>query len=666
MTMFAMRLVISLVCCLICANISSASEIHDEADSIATASYHLEEYVITGTRIPSPLKDTPVQTRLITAKDIERSDASDVAELLQTVMPGVEYNYAMNQQPHLNIGGFGGQNVLFLIDGERLAGEIMDDPDLSRIDMNNVERIEIVRGASSALYGSNAAGGVVNIITKKPSKPLNFLFDTRFSKHDERRYRLSLANRFSHISNSLSLSASRINSYIVDNKPGPKANVITTVFGHKSLNISESLTWHAVERLNISARGGFFMRQLPREVDAPERYRAYSAGLKGEWSISDADNMHLSYSFDQYDKSIFRKQANLDIRHYSNVNNSVRLLYNHSFNSDNVITFGADYRHDFLLNSKIADRKCHQNSFDAFLQYDFKHSSVWELVANARYDYFGALSGYYDIKGLSKFSPRISVRYTLIELLNFRVAYGIGFRAPSLKERFYDFDMAGIWIVRGNPNLKPETSHNINLSIDYTHRQYNVTATTFYNYVVNRITTGIPYYLPDDSNKLVLDYINIPNYHCAGSELSINASWRCGISASLSYAYTHEFEVCDNQGRKINDQYMPIRPHSIVARGDWHKRFSNHYAIDLGLNGRVLSATSNSELVDYYNPTLGYKKVYYPAYTIWKLSFIQHIHSKLTISLAVDNLFNYRPDYYYLNAPTTDGITLRAGLTINI
>lgn len=127
----------------------------------------LVEVVVTGTRTPKLLKETPIQTRVISARDIARQDATNVQDLLQQELPGVEFSYAMNQQTHLNFSGFGGQGVLFLIDGERLAGETMDDVDFSRLTMDNVERIEIVKGAASALYGSNAVGGVVNIITKR-------------------------------------------------------------------------------------------------------------------------------------------------------------------------------------------------------------------------------------------------------------------------------------------------------------------------------------------------------------------------------------------------------------------------------------------------------------------------------------------------------------------
>ena len=106
--------------------------------------FDLDEVVVTGTRTPKFLKDTPIQTRVMNAKEIARLDATNVQDLLQQELPGVEFTYAMNQQTHLNFSGFGGQGVLFLVDGERLAGETMDDVDFTRLSMDNVERIEIV------------------------------------------------------------------------------------------------------------------------------------------------------------------------------------------------------------------------------------------------------------------------------------------------------------------------------------------------------------------------------------------------------------------------------------------------------------------------------------------------------------------------------------------
>lgn len=143
--------------------------------------YELEEVVVTGTRTPKFLKDTPIQTRVITSRDIARTDATNVQDLLQQELPGVEFSYSMNQRTHLNFAGFGGQGILFLVDGERLAGESMDDVDFSRLLMAGVERIEIVKGASSALYGSSAAGGVVNIITKNATEPWTLNVNARYA-----------------------------------------------------------------------------------------------------------------------------------------------------------------------------------------------------------------------------------------------------------------------------------------------------------------------------------------------------------------------------------------------------------------------------------------------------------------------------------------------------
>ena len=156
-------------------------QLHDfERDTIA-----LSQVVVTGTRTPKTLADAPVATRVITSKDIERTDATDIQDLLTQELPGVEFSYAMNQQTHLNFSGFGGQSILFLVDGERLAGETMDDVDFSRLLMAGVERIEIVKGAASALYGSNALGGVVNIITKESVRPWALHLDTRWGRHNK-------------------------------------------------------------------------------------------------------------------------------------------------------------------------------------------------------------------------------------------------------------------------------------------------------------------------------------------------------------------------------------------------------------------------------------------------------------------------------------------------
>ena len=104
----------------------------------------LNQVVVTATRTPKLLKDVPIVTRVISEADIKQVDATHIGDLLQSELPGIEFSYSMNQQVSLNMSGFGGNSVLFLVDGERLAGETLDNVDYSRMNMDNVGSIEIV------------------------------------------------------------------------------------------------------------------------------------------------------------------------------------------------------------------------------------------------------------------------------------------------------------------------------------------------------------------------------------------------------------------------------------------------------------------------------------------------------------------------------------------
>lgn len=621
--------------------------------------FNLHELVVTGTRTPKLLKDAPVQTRLITAADIRKADATNIQDLLQTEMPGVEFSYAMNQQTHLNFAGFGGQGVLFLVDGERLAGETMDDIDFQRLTMAGVKRIEIVRGASSALYGSNAGGGVINIITQDGGRPWALNVNARLSRHHQQRYGAVFSINRRRISNMLDASYSGISNYDVKNGPAPQTRVFTTVYGDKTLNIKDKFTYRPCDGLKLTARAGYFYRTLKRTPDIPERYRDLSVGLRATWEISRRDNVDVTYSFDEYDKSDYQRLTRRDIRDYSNVQNGIRAVWNHSLGDEAILTAEAAYMHDYLFNRNLDGQKRQQDCADVFAQIDWNVSRRWELVGALRYDYFS--DGHH-----SRLTPKLTARYSANRHLTLRASYGMGFRAPTLKEKYYNFDMAGIWIVQGNPALKPETSHNMNISAEWSKGHYNMTATAYYNRVSNKLATGIPYTRFGNDKQLYLDYMNLNNYSIYGAEATLQARWDGGWGARLSYAFTKEHLPKDGNGNTINNQYIPAREHSLTCRLEWDRQLSRHYGLNIALHGRFLSAVSNVEYRDYYNISKGTTTVRYPAYTLWKLSATQRIGTAVSITLAVDNILNYRPDYYYLNAPVTDGASLQAGISIDI
>lgn len=619
----------------------------------------MEQVVVTGTRTPKLLANTPVLTKLITASDITKADATNLRDLLQQVLPGVEFSYAMNQQVHMNFSGFGGQSMLILVDGERLAGETMDDVDFSRLCMDNVDHIEIVKGAASALYGSNAAGGVINIITKNGIRPFALNLNARLGRHHEQRYGLSWQQGASRWSNLLTVNRNRSDNYDVHNGDNPVTRVVATIYGDATWNFKEQLSYRPSEKLSLTGRAGYFYRQLVRTSETPERYRDFSGGLRGIWKPDTHNSLDLSYAFDQYDKSDYQRITRLDIRDYSNVQNSLRLLYNHTFGSDDVLSLGADYMHDYLFNTNLEDRTRRQDSFDAFAQYDWNVSRQWEAVGALRYDYFSD-------GRISRLTPKVSVRYQPVRNLNFRASYGMGFRAPTLKEKYYNFDMAGIWIVEGNPALKPEVSHNFNLSADYTHRHYNFTLAAYYNRIRDKIATGAPFYKNPSDRIPHLPYLNLDDYSVSGGEATAQARWPNGLTARLSYAYTHERLPKDKNSNAVNNQYIPARKHSMTGHIDWDRQFSTAYGLNIGLDGRFLSAVDNQEFVDYYDISKGIRTIHYPAYALFKLSLVQRIGKAVKASVILDNLFNYKPEYYYLNCPLTDGTNLMVGLSVDV
>lgn len=633
-----------------------------QADSLSSywKNVQLEQVVVTGTRTPKYLKDTPIQTLVISNADILKVDATNVQDLLQQEMPGVEFSYAMNQQVHMNFSGFGGQGILFLVDGERMAGETMDDVDFTRLNMNNVERIEIVKGAASALYGSNATGGVINIITKDGGNPFSLNLNARYApRHNEHRYGGVLGLNSKSWHNTLSVNYNSKENFDVKSASDPVTRVVTTIYGGRTVNVKEQLSWKPLSGLKITGRAGYFYRTLTRVADTPERYRDFNAGIRGTWEMSKNDNIELSYSFDQYDKSDFQKISRLDIRDYSNVQNIFRGIYSHAFNDNKIITVGADFMHDYLYNVNLENDRREQNVFDVFTQFDCNINKRWEIVGALRYDYFSSQGG-------SHVTPKISARCKALDNLTVRFGYGMGFRAPTLKEQYYNFDMVGIWIIEGNPNLRSELSHNLHASAEWTKNNYNITASAYYNNVENKLTTGIPFYKPDNDKQLYLNYINLEDYSVYGAEITAKANWSNGFTAKVSYAYTHEELPKNKDGNIINNQYIPARAHTLTARINWDRQLSRNYGINIGLNGKVLSNVTNKEFVDYYDISKGTNSVDYPAYSLWKLNIVQRFGKKMKLTCALDNILNYKPKYYYLNSPLTDGINLMVGAVMDL
>ncbi len=633
-------------------------------------SVDLEPVVVTASHTPKALKDAPVVTRLISLHDIRITDATNIQDMLIQELPGLEFGFAMGQETSLNMSGFGGNAVLFLVDGERMAGETMDNVDYNRMNLDNVGRIEIVKGASSALYGSNAVGGVVNIISRENREPWTANVNSRFN---------SFGNEWRHGAN-FSFNTKKWNSQTsfqhtaIDPVDLPKAHSseeiaielmkkaqglpydesvleddsnLSRLYGQKTYNVKERLTWRPTEQLTLVGRGSYFFRSSERDTH-DYHFNAYSAGLKGRYNWEKDRHLELSYAYDQYDKANFLPGGARTHDHdYSNRQHVLHALYSHAFGRNSLIV-GADFMHDFLTTYQFVDNASHsQNNIDGFAQFDWNITDRLNVVGSVRYDYFSASAQ----KALTE---RLAVVYKM-PWMTFRANYASGFRAPSLKEMYMHFDMGNMgFMIIGNPDLEPERSHNFNIAFERTRRingggildgRYNFTLMGYCNIFDKRITTVDGGLYEGMESAL---YWNEEGIKVWGVDVSVGHIFDYGLSFKLNYAWMHE------TGNVFFSQFSQPRSHSLTWRVGYNHRFSRHYALDAAFSGRSQG-----------KPQSGRKDVD-QGYTICKLMLQHHIWKGININTAVDNLFNYKPKSYFYSSPLTTGISYSIGLSVDL
>ena len=610
----------------------------------------LDQVVVTATRTPKALKDAPVVTRLITANDIKIADATNIQDLLTEQMPGLEFGYAMNQETSLNMNGFGGNAVLFLVDGERLAGETMDNVDYSRLNLDNVGRIEIVKGAASALYGANAVAGVINIISRENSEPWTANVNTRYNDFNkEWRHGGSFSFNAGKWNSQTSIQRTTSDEVQLTSPFDTESNILH-IYGGETFNVKERLTYKLSDKVKLIGRGGYFNR-ISKRSNYDDHYMDYSAGLKTVMNLSENDNLEISYGFDQYDKARYVNDERTHDHDYTNRQNTVRALYSHIFGK-NTLTVGADFLNDYLTTYQFADNESkNQNSCDAFAQFDYNPLQWLNIVASLRHDYFSASSQHAT-------TGRLALM-TKWKGFSIRANYAGGFRAPTLKEMYMNFDMAGMQMIYGNPDLKPEKSNNYNLALEHTGRvknagfftgQYSLTLMGYYNKYDKRITTGdYKDYQPGAGQPDVASrYCNEDGVEVSGIDFSAQYRSDMGLGVKLDYSYLHV------GGRSVDSQFSQPRPHSATWRLDYDRQLCSFYRINAALSGRYLSSPdTNIEKHD-------------SSYQLWKFTLQQRFLDAVNLNFTVDNLFGYTPKNYYWSSAMTTGRTFSVGLSVDI
>lgn len=659
----------------------------------------LDEVVVTATHTPKALKDVPVVTRLIPLADLKKADATNVQDLLTQELPGLEFGFAMSQETSLNMSGFGGNAVLFLVDGERLAGETMDNTDYNRLNMDDVGRIEIVKGASSALYGSNAVGGVINILTRESTERWTANVNSRYcSMGDEWRNGVRFSFNLGKWNSQTSFQQTKIDPIKLSSGPTSEEKAIAALlgktveedksnvkklYGQESFNIKERLKFSPSESLKFIARGSYFYRESQRET-YNYHFNGYSGGLKTLYDWKNGGNIEVSYAYDQYDKANYTPEGIRTHDHdYRNAQHTVHALYNNAFGK-NVLTVGTDLLHDYLNTYQFLDNASHeQNNIDAYAQFDYNPTKRFNVVGSVRYDHFSA-------SDKQAVTARLATVYKF-DKFTLRANYANGFRAPSLKEMYMHFDMGNMgYMIIGNPDVEPEKSNNFNLAVEHNNKvtdagilngQYNLTLMGYCNIFDKRITNVGRYWVVDDSYReggyqVLYDddrireegegyvftaddgteykaltsslYWNEDGVQVWGLDFSSQYRLDMGLGFRYNYSFLHE------SGNVIDSQFTQPRSHTMTWRTDYDHTFTKNYAISVVLSGRHLG-----------KPQSGRKDVD-QGYTLWKLMLQQHIHKGVHLNFAVDNLFNYKPKAYYYCSPMTTGSNFSVGLSLDI
>ncbi|EFB32074.1 TonB-dependent receptor [Segatella oris F0302] len=598
----------------------------------------LNELVVTGSRYERQLKDVPVITRVISREEIETVNPVDFTTLLEYTLPGIQFYYnTMSQVPEITYQGMDAKAVLFLLDGERISGESGDSNiDYSRFNINDIERIEVVRGAASTLYDSRAIGGVINIITKKSVRPFTASMHTRYAGKKGQSYSASAGVNLHRFSSLTSFGWRKRDSYLVKDEQGKQKEIINpdgsvtksktdpvafNIYGYSIMDVSQKLSYNFSDRFTGSARISYYTNKRDKYDNARyyQRYRDLILSGKLKWQFADNQNLDLSYIRDNYIKD--NVYVDDDERVYGNVNSTIRLYYTGMFGkhtlSGGVDLLREDMKHHFMKDTATV----HMKQYSFCLQDDWQLTNKMNVVVGVR----GDKGGSYRLH----FTPKVSVLYRPLKTITLRAGYSQGYRIPNLKELYQEFNMGGMGIMMyGNKDLKPEEGTQISASVEYDYKGLNLSVSTYHNRYKNKIS--YEYISPGKSWNM--KYVNALNVKTTGVEVTANYKLPFGLRFSGGYSYVYDYDERDGYNMSW------VRPHSARLSSVYKHRFGKTTE-SVAFNTSWVSSITRYA---YSSSDKTYTKTKYDPRTLCSLNLRSELPRGIAIGLMVDNIFNYR------------------------
>lgn len=656
----------------------------------------INEVVVTGSRTARPIKMSPVTTQVLGGKALVDAGYSNLQQALQQETPGLNIQ-KVGFGNEISMQGLDARHVLFLMDGERMTGDMAGNLDYERFNLHAIDRVEIVKGASSTLYGSRAAGAVINLITKKTDKPLSIDAGIRYGQMNERNYKHPQPKDFLYMFEqnadrpnlqswvSAGFKAGKFTSqtdvwysesdafymyqaendkkvYTKEANPFLPHDIIVVsnavrppmgIEGKEHITVSQKLYYNPNPNLSVLVYGSsFFMNTYDLIQDMTfSQARDWTAGTKVTYHVKDWFSVTGSLHADFYDR--FKRHERIDKRQkdYESSIYQPRLTVTSNYFNGHSLILGMEHTSDELTSDRFSGNANHDlktralKETEYFLQDEWTINPRWMISAGIRTNFSKA----FGFMGM----PKVAAKYSPDKHWSLRANYSMGYRSPSIKELFFNWDHLGMFMIRGNENMRPEKNNYFSLGAEYSNDRLFVSGTAYGNYFRDKIEGVWRIY----DMQYNFEYTNLSQQRLLG--LEVLARWSVLDCLTLNGTYSF-VDVSKNKGIQVNT----TSPHAATASMDY-KYMKKNYRLNavfsasymggkkFDIQDRVFVKEENKSYDAYFRCDL-------PQYVLCNLSVSQTFWNKVKLTLGMDNLFNYVPKTLgsgitMFNVPATAG-----------
>ena len=661
----------------------------------------LPAIVVTGTRSAQSIQDTPIQTQVITKREINGTGVVDLGSLLaeQTGIAVIS-----DHGTGVQMQGFDPDYTLILVDGEPVIGRTAGTLDLDRFLVSNLEQVEIVKGSTSSLYGSEALAGVINLITRLPEKPFSASIRPRFGTFGALNFTGELESRQKEFGISLFVDRSRSSGY--DHTP---ETVSPTAPEYVAYTASPKVVYEPSDRVTLSLSARVFQesQQSPEEIRSPGGNVLIERDARlTDWNINPritfrwTPGLRISgklYTANYHTRSE-RTRADsgepYDMAAFDQNYHKAEVQAHSLVGRTSIVTLGAGTVWESVEADRITGGRQSSRSAFAFLQEEWLPATWLDLVVSARVD---AHSDY-----AARVSPKAALLIKSLPWLHLRGSVGSGFKAPTFQQLYLDFtnpsvgySVLGSTYVRDGmalmqdegriaavlqdtetmEQIRAESAVSFNAGIEIAPGGRATAKISFFHNNVRDLIEASPI-ARKKSGQSVFTYFNLNRVFTRGveSEVKLRISEKAGLSAGYQYLQTADRDVLD---RLSDGQVVTVDPETNKLRrvetpeyGGLFNRSTHTATLRLFYRNEVTGLGGSLRSV--YRGRYGYQdrnltnildapEEYAPGYGIWHISLSQQIKDfAATIRLGVRNVFDEkRLDY----VPSLPGRILYVDLT---